>query len=101
MFLCSICSLEFLPLRTSIQRWSVTGGAPAPDAPGNNYLAYMAPRPRANLALCLLQGFSSGEDEMAHCWYLTSEVCDEVRVGEVWLSSKCGRKIGGGKVAIY
>lgn len=60
----------------------------------------MAPRPRANLALCLLQGFSSGEDEMAHCWYLTSEVCDEVRVGEVWLSSKCGRKIGGGKVAI-
>ena len=96
MFLCSVCSLEFPPLRTSIQRWSVTGAAP-----GNNYLVYTDSSPRVNSALCLLQSFSSEEDEMAHCWYLTSEVCDEVRVGDVWLSSKCGRKIGGGKVAIY
>ena len=37
---------------------------------------------------------------MASCWYLTSEECDEVMVSDLWLSSKCGRKIGGRKVAI-
>lgn len=60
-------------------------------------LPYMAPRPRTDSTLCLLQGFSSGKDEDAHWWYLTSEVCDEVSVGDVWLEFKCGRKIGGGK----
>ena len=69
----------------------------APDAPGDNHLVYTALGSEMT-QLCDSPRVSFlGRTEMAHCWYFTSEVCDEFMVSDLWPVTKCERKNGGGK----